>query len=101
MKNIQRLKIKESDRVESTIALLNSFGINAESDGANLIVYGGQTKPAVIDSYNDHRIAMSACIASQVCKDKVVIENAEAVKKSYPHFFDDMKKLGFDIELEN
>ena len=50
---------------------------------------GGET-----DSFNDHRIAMAAAVASLRCKDDVIIRNAQAVGKSYPSFFDDFNKLG-------
>jgi 3-phosphoshikimate 1-carboxyvinyltransferase len=94
IKNIQRLKIKESDRVESTTNMLNSFGIKAESDGVNLTVYGGQTKPAVVDSYNDHRIAMSGAVLATATSGKSVINMAEAVNKSYPTFYKDLNSVG-------
>jgi 3-phosphoshikimate 1-carboxyvinyltransferase len=94
IKNIQRLKIKESDRVESTIAMLNSFGIKAESDGVNLTVYGGQTHQAVVDSYNDHRIAMSGAVLATATSGKSVINMAEAVNKSYPTFYKDLNSVG-------
>ena len=96
IKNIQRLKIKESDRIESTLSLLKSFGIKATCDGENLTVYGGElTKETpIINSYNDHRIVMSASIMGVLSENGCIIENAEAVNKSYPNFFDDLIKLG-------
>lgn len=94
IKNVQRLKIKESDRIESTIALLSSFGIKAEYNGADLLVYGGEPKSGVIDSYNDHRIAMSGAVMATVANGKSVIKTAQAVNKSYPTFFDDYNFVG-------
>ena len=96
IKNIQRLKIKESDRIESTLSLLKSFGIKATCDGVNLTIYGGElTKETpIINSYNDHRIVMSASIMGVLSENGCIIENAEAVNKSYPNFFDDLIKLG-------
>ena len=96
IKNIQRLKIKESDRIESTMALLKAFGIKATCDGVNLTVYGGElTKETpIINSYNDHRIVMSASIMAVLSENGCIIDGAEAVNKSYPNFFDDLIKLG-------
>ncbi len=95
IKNIQRLRIKESDRVLSTIAMLNAFDIKAECKQNDLIIYGGQPKAGRIDSFNDHRIAMSAAVlATGVKEGESVITNAKAVNKSYPSFFLDLVKVG-------
>ena len=96
IKNIQRLKIKESDRIESTMALLNAFGIKAECDGVDLTVYGGElaVNTPVINSYNDHRIVMASAILATFSKCGCIIEGAEAVNKSYPNFFEHLTKLG-------
>ena len=51
-----------------------------------------------MDSVNDHRIAMSAAIASTVCTEPVTILGAEAVKKSYPHFWEEFSRLGGKYE---
>jgi 3-phosphoshikimate 1-carboxyvinyltransferase len=94
IKNIQRLKIKESDRIESTISLLNSFGIKAESDGVDLTVYGGKSKAGAVDSFNDHRIAMAGAVMATATQGKSVINFAQAVNKSYPTFFEDFNGVG-------
>ena len=54
-----------------------------------------------VDSWNDHRIAMSLAIASIRCKDEVIIKNSDAVKKSYPNFWKDFKNLGGIIDEFN
>ena len=94
IKNIQRLKIKESDRVESTIALLHSFGIIATSDGKDLTVYGKQATAGKVDSFNDHRIAMSGAVLGTVANGKSKIHTAQAVNKSYPTFYKDLNSVG-------
>ncbi len=97
IKNIERLRIKESDRVQTTIAMLQAFGINAECVKSDLIVYGGQPKAGRIDSFNDHRIAMASAILASGVKDgekASVITSAKAVNKSYPTFFEDLVKIG-------
>ena len=99
LKNIQRLKIKESDRIESTIQTLKEFGIKATSNGVDLRIYGkGQnqikTEGAKVNSYNDHRIVMSAAILALNAQNESLILQAEAVNKSYPTFFEDYNSLG-------
>ena len=94
IKNIQRLKIKESDRIESTIAMLNAFGINAASDGENLAVIGGKVIAGEANSYNDHRIAMAAAVLSIGANGVSVVTDAKAINKSYPTFFDDYNSVG-------
>jgi len=93
--NTKRLKIKESDRAKSTCDLINNLGGKAEYDDNSITVYGkGYLDGGIIDSFNDHRIAMSAAIASVICKGDVIIRDAECVKKSYPGFYQDFKLLG-------
>lgn len=96
--NIQRLRIKESDRVASTIAMIEALGGKAESTEDTLTVYGTGYRGGTVDSVNDHRIAMSAAIASTVCTESVTILGAEAVKKSYPHFWEEFSRLGGKYE---
>ncbi len=95
IKNIQRLRIKESDRVDTTIAMLKAFGVKAQAVDNNLIIDGGKPVSGKIESFNDHRIAMSsAVLAAGVSNGTSVITNAKAVNKSYPTFFEDFIKLG-------
>ncbi len=95
IKNIERLRIKESDRIQTTIAMLKAFGIRAENIENDLIIYGGKPVVSTIDSFNDHRIAMSgAVLASCASGEHSIIKNAKAVNKSYPTFFEDFNKVG-------
>ena len=92
--NIERLRIKESDRVEAIIKLLSALGIHAESSETVLTVYGGQFHGGIVDACNDHRIAMSAAIAATVADGPVTILGAECVAKSYPAFWQEFQRLG-------
>lgn len=94
IKNIKRLKIKESDRIESVITMLRAFNVNAYSDGENLYIDGANITAGKINSFNDHRIVMSGAILASVCDGESVIYGAQAVNKSYPTFFNDFSKLG-------
>lgn len=93
--NAERLRLKESDRIQTTASMLRSLGADVAETDDGLIISG---KPALdggeTPSYNDHRIAMAAAVAAIKCRGAVIIRNAEAVNKSYPAFFDDYNKLG-------
>ena len=87
--NIRRLRFKESDRVATVIDMISSLGGKIREDGDSLRISGtGTLSGGRVNSHNDHRIAMSAAIASLFCENKVVIDGAQAVAKSYPDFFE-------------
>ena len=92
--DIQRLRLKESDRVASVIAMITDLGGKAEADEATLTVYGTGLQGGTVDSCNDHRIAMSAAIAATVCSGPVTILGAQSVNKSYPRFWEVYHRLG-------
>ena len=96
--DIQRLRLKESDRIMSTIAMLEALGGKAEATEDTLTVYGTGLIGGTVRSFNDHRIAMSAAIAATVCKRPVTILGADCVQKSYPLFFDEYSRLGGSYE---
>lgn len=93
--NAERLRLKESDRIQTTAHMIRSLGgdITETDDGMIIkgkkILSGGETP-----SFNDHRIAMAAAVAACRCQGDVIIRNAEAVNKSYPEFFNDYNRLG-------
>ena len=99
-KNIERLRIKESDRIKTTKELIFNLGGVAEETEDSLIIHGtGKLCGGRVSSYNDHRIAMSASVAALICEESVIIEDAEAVEKSYPHFYEDLKKAGGNVNV--
>ncbi len=87
--NAERLRLKESDRIESVATLIKDIGgkVNILSDG--LEIFGHLPIGGVADSAHDHRIAMSAAVSSLIAKDDVIVFGAEAVDKSYPDFWED------------
>lgn len=99
---IGRLRFKESNRVKSVLAMLDSLGVEAYADESTMVIRGnGRVAPrGVIDSFADHRIIMAASIASCISPIPVKISNCGAVAKSYPHFFADLLRLGMNIELK-
>jgi 3-phosphoshikimate 1-carboxyvinyltransferase len=94
--NASRLRIKESDRIESTVRTLKALGANISSTKDEIIIKGKHTLKGgvTVDSFNDHRIAMMVSIAASLSTEKVTLTNANAVSKSYPNFFEDYKNVG-------
>ncbi len=96
--DVQRLRLKESDRVASVIAMIKSLGGIAWATESMLTVGGTGLKGGTVDSVNDHRIAMAAAVAATVCTEPVTILGADAVKKSYPQFWAEYARLGGNYE---
>lgn len=96
--DISRLRLKESDRVASTISLLSAMGVRATATEDTLQVYPGHFSGSTVQTQNDHRIAMSAAIAATVADGPVTVLNAECVSKSYPQFWEVYKALGGNYE---
>lgn len=93
--NAQRLRIKECDRLKAMATELSKIGANIKELEDGLIIEGKeQLKGGVVDSWNDHRIAMAMAIASIRCTEPVIIKNSTAVNKSYPDFWRDFEKVG-------
>lgn len=96
----KRLRIKESDRLESISTTLNSLGAKITTTEDALEIEGVKAlHGGICDSYNDHRIAMSLAIASTRCTEPLVITNAECVAKSYPTFFEDFRTIGGETDV--
>lgn len=90
-----RLRLKESDRLESTAAMLRSLGGSVQVSGDGLVIEGrGGLEGGSVDAFSDHRIAMAAAEAACACGRDVEIRGSECVAKSYPRFFEDMERLG-------
>jgi len=89
-----RLRIKESDRIATVSEMIRNLGGEAEELPDGIIVHGkGTLQGGTVYACGDHRIAMSAAVASVICDNSVTITGAEAVGKSYPKFFRDFDRL--------
>ena len=98
--NAARLRLKESDRLTTTAALVNALGGQAEELPEELIIHGQEAlSGGTVDGANDHRIVMAAAVAATACSAPVTILGAEAVNKSYPGFWDDYRHLGGDVHV--
>ena len=90
-----RLRYKESDRLKSVSATLSALGADVKETEDGLIIKGvPELIGGEVSSYNDHRIAMTAAVASLVSAGSITVDGFEAVNKSYPHFLDDFASLG-------
>ncbi len=100
---IANLRVKECDRIHALSTGLNRIAPGlAREEGDDLIIYGqphlaGQKKSARIDTFNDHRIAMSFALAGLLIEG-IEIENPACVAKTYPHYFDDLARLGVQLK---
>ncbi len=91
--NAQRLRLKESDRLETVTQMLTALGGKVEQTEDGLLITGTPLVGGTVDSVNDHRIAMAAAVASILCKAEVTVLDAQAVNKSYPQFWEDFERL--------
>lgn len=90
--NVSHLRLKESDRIAALVNELHRIGVNAKERDDGLVIEGGKPHGAEIETYNDHRIAMSFAIAGLVVP-KMKIQDKLCVGKSFPGFWDELKKL--------
>lgn len=98
---IQSLKIKETDRVQALINELKKLGFILKETEIGMLEWDGERctpeKDPAIDTYDDHRMAMSFAPGAMVFR-TLNINNPEVVTKSYPNFWDDLKRAGFNME---
>jgi len=96
--NAGRLRMKESDRIATTKAMLSVLGVRMkvveENHMTNLYIEGvKEYNGGKIDGAGDHRIVMAAAVAALRATAEIEIQGAQAVNKSYPGFFDDFHKI--------
>lgn len=97
--NAGRLKIKESDRIKSVVNMLCAVGAKVEEKEDGMIIEGVTSlNGGLVDGAGDHRIVMSSSILALLSKNPITINGAQAVKKSYPQFFEEIKKLGYSVK---
>jgi len=97
-----RLRYKESDRVASTLTTLQAFGASSIIRDDEVVIKGPVSLVGTnVDSYNDHRIVMMATIAAVLASGTTTIQNAQAITKSYPYFFEDFKQVGGQYEISS
>jgi 3-phosphoshikimate 1-carboxyvinyltransferase len=99
--NASRLQLKESNRLISTQDELRKMGAEISTTGDEMIIDGPTPlHGAVIDSHQDHRIAMACTVAGIVADGPTIIEGVDCVSKSYPDFIEHMSSLGAAVDIE-
>lgn len=101
IKGVSRLLNKESNRAQALLEEFGKMGIEITIDDDEMRITGGTIQGGTISSRNDHRIAMAGAIAALRAKNPVTIEQADCVSKSWPGFYDSLKRLGAKIDFEN
>jgi len=87
----ERLRLKESDRIATTVSMLRSLGADAEETADGILIRGKDRLPGgTVDSFNDHRIAMSAAVAAGICEGDVSVTGADCTDKSFPGFWEEL-----------
>lgn len=97
--NAGRLRMKESDRLDSVTQVLSALGADI-AQGPDFLDIQGKDRlagGATVDSFNDHRIAMMTAVAAARCAAPVTLTGAEAVEKSYPDFWREYERLGGEL----
>ncbi len=92
------LRVKESDRIQSMLDGFISLGIKVKALEDGMIIEGGQYSGGVINSNDDHRIAMAFSIAGIIAKAPIIINSCKNVATSFPEFVDTAKHLGMNID---
>jgi len=101
IKNAQELRIKESDRISSMVNNLKLCGIDCSELEDGMVINGGIMNDASVDSYDDHRIAMSFIIAGLASDATLQVKSCEIINTSFPGFFDVLTKLACNYILIN
>jgi 3-phosphoshikimate 1-carboxyvinyltransferase len=99
LQGVHRLAHKESDRALTLTEEFNKLGIAIRVQDDLMLIEGGAVKGARVHSRHDHRIAMACAVASLKGEGPTIIENAEAVDKSYPQFWDHLRGLGVPVAI--
>lgn len=88
------LRVKESDRLATTVAMLKAFGVAAHDEADSMVIEGGtKFRGGEVDSHGDHRIAMAAAVAALRAEGVTTIRGWESVATSYPSFADEVNRL--------
>ena len=94
----EELRAKESDRISVMVEGLRNIGVDVEERRDGMKIIGGDIKGGVVESYHDHRIAMSFSVAGAIAQGEVVIKGAETVATSFPNFVDLANQAGLVIQ---
>jgi 3-phosphoshikimate 1-carboxyvinyltransferase len=99
MRGLKELRVKESDRLAATAAMLRINGVAVEIEGDDLIVHGGGRAAGggLVATHMDHRIAMSALVMGLASEQPVRVDDTAFIATSFPGFVEMMRGLGGDL----
>jgi 3-phosphoshikimate 1-carboxyvinyltransferase len=98
LRGLAELRVKESDRLAATAAMLREAGVHVEIEGDDLIIHGGAPDGGgLVATHMDHRIAMSALVFGQVTRAPMRIDDSSFIETSFPGFVALMRRLGATI----
>jgi 3-phosphoshikimate 1-carboxyvinyltransferase len=92
IRNIAHVRHKETDRIRAVANELSRLGVRVDEHADGLTIHPGPMRPATIETYNDHRMAMSFALVG-LMSPGVVISNPDCTRKTYPRFFEDLHAL--------
>jgi 3-phosphoshikimate 1-carboxyvinyltransferase len=103
LRGLSELRVKESDRLAATTAMLRAGGIRVEIEGDDLVIHGASHPPGggLVETHMDHRLAMSALIFGQVTANPMMIDDSRFIETSFPGFVPLMQGLGAQITAPN
>lgn len=94
IRNAEELRVKESDRIGTTVRELSKMGADIKAQPDGMIIKGKSILTgSLVDSYKDHRLAMSLAVAALAAQGETIIDNSEYVDISYPLFWQEFRKL--------
>lgn len=100
IKGVSRLAHKESNRAITLQEEFGKMGVKIDLSEDKMVIHGGEgVKGATVHSRHDHRIAMACAVAALKADGNTIIEEADAIKKSYPDFYNDLKSIGANVSL--
>jgi 3-phosphoshikimate 1-carboxyvinyltransferase len=97
---LRELRVKESDRIAVMAKGLREMGINIKDSDDSVEIYGGELDGGRVNSYGDHRVAMSFAVAGTVAKSTLRVGNIDTVNTSFPNFSDVLGTLGVDLSTQ-
>lgn len=100
IKDARELRVKESDRIQSMCQNLSKLGVQVEEMEDGMRIQGPATERpgGVVDSFGDHRVAMSMAVYGLLSESRVTVKRVDCVDTSYPTFWEDLEKLGGQVE---
>jgi 3-phosphoshikimate 1-carboxyvinyltransferase len=96
---LAELRVKESDRIAAMADGLRRLGIEVEETPDGATVHGGRFRGGEVQSYHDHRVAMSLAMAATIADDRVIIRDVDNVNTSFPGFCECVNTLGADVQV--